>query len=78
MLKYQSNIASKPATGMQGNTMTKNKHLTSLLGRWFIKEFIEPNDNRTCFGCKSYLTESVELCQWDVALTYVKISTAQI
>ena len=30
MLKCQSNIAPKPATGMQGYTMTKNKHLTSL------------------------------------------------
>ena len=30
MLKYQSNIVSKPAPGMQGCTMTKNKHLTSL------------------------------------------------
>ena len=30
MLKCQSNIDSKPATGMQGYTMTKNKHLTSL------------------------------------------------
>ena len=27
MRKCQSNIASKPATGMQGYTMTKNKHL---------------------------------------------------
>ena len=30
ILKYQSNIASKPATGMQRYTMTKNLHLTSL------------------------------------------------
>ena len=29
MLKCQSNIASKPAIGMQGYTMTKNKHLAS-------------------------------------------------
>ena len=29
-MKCQFNIASKPAPGMQGCTMTKNKHLTSL------------------------------------------------
>ena len=30
MLKRWSNVASKSATVMQGYTMTKNKHLTSL------------------------------------------------
>ena len=30
VLKCQSNIASRPATEMQGYTMTKNKYLTSL------------------------------------------------
>ena len=30
MLKGKSNNASKPATGMQGYTMIKNTHLTSL------------------------------------------------
>ena len=30
ILKHQSNIATKPATGMQRYTLTKNKHLTSL------------------------------------------------
>ena len=30
MLKCKSHIASKPAAGMQGYTMTKNKHLMSL------------------------------------------------
>ena len=30
ILKYKSNIASKPATGMQSYTLTKSKHLTSL------------------------------------------------
>ena len=30
MFKCQSNIASKPANGMQGYSMTKNKHLASL------------------------------------------------
>ena len=30
MLKYHSNSASIPATGIQGYTMTKNNHLTSL------------------------------------------------
>ena len=30
MLKCQSNIVSKPASEMQGYTMTKNKHLMSL------------------------------------------------
>ena len=30
MQTCQSNIASKTATGLQGYTMTKNKHLTSL------------------------------------------------
>ena len=30
ILKYQSNIAPKPATGKQGYSMTQNKHLTPL------------------------------------------------
>ena len=30
MLKCQSNVASKPALGMQGCTTTKDTHLTSL------------------------------------------------
>ena len=33
ILKYQSNIASKPAPGMQSYIMAKNKHLPSRLGR---------------------------------------------
>ena len=64
----QSNIASKPATGMQVYTMTKNKNLTSLKAVELgvvgaCMGFIEPIDNRTCFTRKSYLTEPVELCQ---------------
>ena len=30
ILKYQPNIASKPATGMLSYTLTKNEHLASL------------------------------------------------
>ena len=74
--------ASKPATGMQGYAMTTNKHLTPLKGvelRSLLHTgFIEPKDNRTCFVLKMYLTEPVELCQWDVTLTLVKLNTAQI
>ena len=58
--------------------MAKNKHLTSLKAVKLRSLFIGPKDNKTCFARKIYLKEPVELCQWDVTLTLVKLNTAQI
>ena len=72
ILKTQSNIASKPATGMEKkNTLTKNKQLTSLKA---IEDgvvgactgYIQPKDNRTCFLRNSDNTATVGMCQQNV------------
>ena len=74
ILKYQSNIGSKPATGMQGLTITKNKHLTSLKAVKLGSGFIEPKENMTLFACKSDFMETVELCQQSI---YIDVSQTE-
>ena len=86
----KSNVASKPAPAMQGCTMTKNKHLTSLkappLPRVEVIGALQDLSNlkiinRTCFALKGYLTlltEPTKLCQQDVTLTLGILNTAYI
>ena len=74
MLKCQSNIASKPVTGMQRYTISKKKHLTSLkVVRVEVVGALGDLSNLKIIGhalpAKCYLTEPVELCQRDVTLT---------
>ena len=76
MLKCQSNIASKPATGMQGYTVIKNKYLTSIevvCALWDLS-----NVKITGHALLTKLTEPVELCQRDVILTLLKLNTAYL
>ena len=73
-VKYCS---SKPALGMQGCSVIKNKHLTSLKAVELrsLRSLVHYGIYRTlrCFVHKSYctmLTEPAKLCQRDVILTF--------
>ena len=70
VLKYQSDIASKPASETQSFTLTKNRHLTSLkafeLGIGACTSCFERLHNMTCFACNSEFSETVEIRQRSV------------
>ena len=62
ILIYQSNIASKPASGMQSYALTE-KRSKRRLKQYGIK-CIEPIDNMTCFVCRNRRNTSVESFDW--------------
>lgn len=81
ILKYQSNIASRPATGTQGYTMVNDKHLTSLesvrLGSSVHERDLSKLDNRACFAHKTTLNWSENCVSGAFTLTLAKANRAQ-
>ena len=68
--KYQSDIASKPATGTQRCTLTKSKHLASVkavkFGSLVHVRVVSKIDIRACFAFNSEYSETIEIRQRSV------------